>query len=109
MSEHEKIELLAGLINLFEGRNNHLAKFLVENGAVSDTFISRIDFTQLTQRRDFTSIGEMHGYYSSVLSETVPRNEEDLEGRLARLLEEERYEDAARLRDYMRKIRKGKR
>jgi len=81
----------------------------VDNGAVSDAFIGMIDCSHLTQRKDFTSIGEMQGYYSSALAETAPRGEEDLEGRLAKLLEEERYEDAARLRDYMRKIRRGKR
>jgi hypothetical protein len=104
----DKIESLANLIRLFGGRHNHLAKFLVDNGAVSDAFIRRIDCSALENKSDFSSISELEGYYASALGSEVPVAEVDLTERLARLIEEEKYEDAARLRDYMRKIRKGK-
>ncbi len=108
MRREDKIESLANLFRLFGGRHSHLAKFLVDNGAVTDAFIRRIDCSNMEQRSDFSSISELEGYYASALGTEVAVAEVDLAERLARLIEEEKYEDAARLRDYMRKLRKGK-
>ncbi len=109
MRREDKIQALANLMRLFGGRHNHLAKFLVDNDAVADAFLRRIDCSALEPRTDFSSISEIEGYFASALGSDGPVTEVDLDERLARLLEDEKYEDAARLRDYMRKLRRGKR
>lgn len=103
MSDNDKIRALAELIGMFGGRPHHLAKFLVDNGAVTDSFLGRIDCSRGDGPVDFSSIAEMEAHYASMLGVGQRAAGVDLEAKLARLVEDERYEDAARLRDYIRK------
>jgi hypothetical protein len=106
MSEHQKIEALSNLIAAFGDRRHHLAKFLVESKAVSDAFLRGIDAHGHARRDDFVDISEIEAHFAALVGAGRPGPETDLDGKLSRLISEEKYEDAARLRDYIAKIRR---
>ncbi len=109
MTHQEKIDALSNLFRMFAEKRYHLAKFLVDNDAVTDSFLNKIDCSSFEYRSDFSDIDEMEEHFYSLLGRTGSHLEVDLEAKLAGLIEDERYEDAARLRDYIRKIRRGRR
>jgi len=109
MTDQEKIEALSNLFRMFSDKRYHLAKFLVDHGAVSESFLSKLDCAELEYRSDFSDIDEIEEHFASLLGQTEPPQEIDLKAKLMDLIEAEKYEDAARLRDYMRKIKGGRR
>ena len=62
----------------------------------------------------FSDINKMNDYYNSLIEENTGKSKEeverDLNDRLVQFIHDERYEDAARLRDYMNrnKIKRDK-
>lgn len=105
---------------MFKNRPYHLAKYLIENSAFSPEFIKKVSengkLTNLSEEDDkskqpiyFLDIGKMNDYYSTFTDDikllekgkTPSEIEKDFNERLDKLLLDEKYEDAARVRDYM--------
>jgi protein-arginine kinase activator protein McsA len=109
---------LVNFLKFFIGRPNHLAKYLIENEALSDKFLKKLDMSEnladsKTNELDvyFIDINQMNTFFSSLIKKNNKReNLEDLKTELNRELNvcirEERYEDAIRIRDYLKKISK---
>ncbi len=106
------------LIKMFKNRPYHLAKYLIDNSALTENFISAIEENARLKNTDlsedsrlpviyFANINQMNEYYNSLSEENKTKSPEEIEKslneKLKNLIEEERYEDAARLRDYMHK------
>jgi arginine utilization protein RocB len=103
---------LLNLIQLFNGRPNHLTKYIIDNKALNDEFINKLinnkslDETKLLPPH-FDSISEMNQYFDSILIEFDPEKESKeelarkLNSKLDQLIKNEEYEDAIRIRDYM--------
>lgn len=107
------------LIKMFKNRPYHLAKYLIENSALTENFINAVEENARLKKTDisddesrlpviyFADINQMNEYYNSLTEENKTKSPEEVEKslneKLKSLIEEERYEDAARLRDYMQK------
>lgn len=101
---------LITLLTLFKNRPNHLAKFLIDNSAFNKPFVNRVLKSKLEIDDDLyiESIGKMDDIYNSILddlksSKTDDEIENDLNLKMLDLLNSEKYEEAAKLRDYMSK------
>lgn len=114
----KKYNNLINLLNLFKDRPNHLADFLLENKAFNKTFLDKIeknDKIKKSEEKDFNSILEMNEYYNSLIQNidmkkmTESELEEYYNDRLVFLIKEEKYEEAAKIRDYMTKNKIKKR
>ena len=107
------------LIKMFKNRPHHLAKYLIDNSALTENFINAVEENARLKKIDmsdddsrlpviyFADINQMNEYYNSLTEEYKTKSPEEVEKsineKLKSLIEEERYEDAARLRDYMQK------
>ncbi len=110
---------LVSLLKLFKNRPYHLAKYLVDNGALSKEFIDKLSKSaklrsfseESSERRNppihFIDISKMEDYFSSLLDiksiqgKSVEEMTIELNLKLNELIKNEKYEDAASLRDYM--------
>jgi hypothetical protein len=104
---------------MFKNRPYHLAKYLIENSALTNEFIKKVsENSKLSEEENkskqpiyFLDIGKMNDHYSSFTDEikllesgkSLFEIEMELNEKLNKFLLEEKYEDAARLRDYMAK------
>ena len=118
-SEYENLLVV---LKLFQNRPHHLTKFLIENKALNSEFLSKIsDSDKLSDMAKngikdnylhFNTISEMKKYYSSLVDdlENLKRKKtkeeltEELNQKLKEAIESEKYEEASRIRDYMKKI-----
>lgn len=111
------------LLKMFKNRPYHLTKYLIDNSAFTEDFIRKIseneklsDISEEDENKPkqpiyFLDIGKMNEHYSSFTDEIKllergksPKELElDLNEKLKKFIFEEKYEDAARLRDYMTK------
>lgn len=105
------------LLKLFKNRPYHLAKYLIENNALDQTFIDNLSksakLNQISENSNlpvhFVSIAQMEEFYLSLIDiknlsgKTEEEIEKELNEKLDMLIKSEKYEDAARLRDYMQK------
>jgi hypothetical protein len=105
------------LLKLFKNRPYHLAKYLIQNGAIKEEFLSKIvNSDRLRNLKEdefnekiFMDINQMNEFFNSLTVEvkklsmfkTEDEIKVDLNNKLAELLKEEKYEEAAILRDYM--------
>lgn len=107
---------LVTLLKLFKNRPYHLAKYLVDNNALDKNFIKLLNTNKLKElsskddvSMNFDSIEQMENFYSSLIdvkglsNKTHEQLEEELNQKLSKLIEEEKYEEAANLRDYMKR------
>ena len=104
---------LVTLLKLFKNRPYHLAKFLIDKKALNNKFKSDILNSQKLSDLDsnknlnFPSISQMDDYFQSLLEidEKKPKSakqiEKELNLELDSLIKQEKYEEAACLRDYM--------
>jgi excinuclease UvrABC helicase subunit UvrB len=110
---------LSNFLSFFINRPNHLAKYLMDNEALNKEFLSRITSVELPEINEskmtevyFLNINQMNMFFKNLLNkEKYPdSNNEDLiqelEKELQKSILEERYEDAIRIRDYLKKINK---
>jgi hypothetical protein len=110
---------LSNFLTFFINRPNHLAKYLMDNDALSKEFLSRITSVDLPEINEskmidvyFLDINQMNIFFKNLLNkEKYPdSNNEDLiqelEKELQKSISEERYEDAIRIRDYLKNINK---
>ena len=121
MKNEDLYRNLVILLKMFKNRPYHLAKHLIENSAFTDEFMKKIaengKLTELGEEGDkpkapvyFLDIGKMNDYYASLSDGSAPKKahspeevEAYLNAKLDSLIDEEKYEDAARLRDHMAK------
>lgn len=109
---------LISLLKLFKNRPYHLAKYLVENSAFSEEFLKKLSqnssLEELSEDNGeknlpvlFTDITKMNDYFNSLIDLKLLESKsiEDLtiilNERLEEYIKNEKYEDAANLRDYM--------
>jgi hypothetical protein len=99
---------LVVLLKIFHNRPHHLARYLLETDAFNKKFTSTLSgFDLIDIDEKFRNIQEINDYFNRFLvSNQNPegkekKKEKDLNDQLYFLLEQERYEDAARVRDYM--------
>jgi hypothetical protein len=115
------------LLKMFKNRPYHLAKYLLENSALTEEFIESVcrsgKLPELKSEGEgssknlpviyFADISSMNEYYESLFEEKRTRTPEEIEDylneKLDRFLIEEKYEEAARLRDYMRRSKINRR
>jgi len=116
-SEYENLLVV---LKLFQNRPHHLTKFLIESKALNSDFLSKIsDSDKLSDMAKngikdnylhFNTISEMKKYYSSLVDdlENLKRKKtkeeltEELNQKLKEAIESENYEEASRIRDYMK-------
>lgn len=121
MSKEEKIyKNLHLLLKMFKNRPYHLAKYLLDNDALTKNFLLKVENSdklkelgsddQKNSQIYLPTISKMEEYYNSFIdteikSKTLEEITEYLNIKLVEYIKNEKYEDAARIRDYM--IRKG--
>ena len=107
------------LLKIFSNRPNHLAKYLTDNKAFNEDFIDKlINSKRLNNMQPgannsifssskndnvpyFSDFDEMNNFYEDIIN--VDRQSlESLNFKLANYLNDEKYEEAANLRDYMK-------
>jgi hypothetical protein len=121
MENEDLYRNLVILLKMFKNRPYHLTKYLIENSAFTEDFIKKIsendklsniseeDENKPKQPIYFLDIGKMNEHYNSFTDEikllergkTPKELELDLNEKLKKFIFEEKYEDAARVRDYM--------
>ena len=105
---------LLKLMMLFKNRPNHLYKYLIDNNAFTDDFLkktsmsSKLKSMQIPVDLNFNNIDKMNDFF-----EALYFNDEDGESKLEKekkwnqklidAINNEDYESASRIRDYMRK------
>jgi excinuclease UvrABC helicase subunit UvrB len=108
---------LSKFLTFFINRPNHLAKYLIDNDALNKDFLNKISSVDLPEMNDskilevyFVDINQMNNFFKNLVNkEKYPDldNEgllEELEKELQKSIMEERYEDAIRIRDYLKNI-----
>lgn len=122
MNDEELYQKLVILLKLFKNRPYHLAKYLIDNSAFNKSFINKISkstkLEELLENEDelnkflpvyFSNITQMEKFYESLLEEikdlqkTKSKKDivENLNAKLDELIKMEKFEEAAKLRDYM--------
>lgn len=118
MENEDLYRNLVILLKMFKNRPYHLSKYLIDNEAFTKEFMKKIaengklaDLGQEEKPKGpvyFLDIGKMNDYYASLSDANMPKSthspeevEAYLNAKLDSLIDEEKYEDAARLRDYM--------
>ena len=122
-NNEELYKNLVSLLKLFKNRPYHLAKYLIDNSAFNKTFVNKVlkseklnEFSEdkieiINTSVYFVNISQMEDFYNSLLDEMkdiskIKSSEEiasELNGRLNDLIKNEKYEEAAKIRDYMAK------
>ena len=122
-NNEELYKNLVSLLKLFKNRPYHLAKYLIDNSAFNKTFVNKVlkseklnEFSEdkiesINTSVYFVNISQMEDFYNSLLDEmkniSKTKNTEEisaeLNARLNDLIKNEKYEEAAKIRDYMSK------
>jgi hypothetical protein len=122
MDKNEELnKSLVVLLKMFKNRPYHLAKYLIENSALNNEFISKITksdkLKKISDDSDksiavpvyFVNISQMNDFYDSFLDDINQISKEksleevtkDINQKLDDLIKGEKFEEAARVRDYM--------
>jgi len=101
---------IISLLKLFNNRPYHLAKYLLENESFNEDFLNKLNKSSKLKNDDkeipyFNEINKMNDYFSSLieLNNDISFNdiENDLNSKLVKLIKEEKFEEAAIIRDMM--------
>jgi len=117
----EQYKTLSKFLKFFINRPNHLAKYLIDNDALNKDFFDKlknfekkdVDESKLASVY-FLNIDQMTDFFKKLItkSDTGKSFNEDvikeLENELQNCIVEERYEDAIRIRDYLKNIKSKK-
>jgi len=124
MENEELYRSLVILLKMFKNRPYHLAKYLVENSALTEEFIRKLknsdklkelNESEKTEQKllpvpvYFVDISQMENFYNSFIDDIAQLSKEksieeitkDINNKLDDLIKQEKYEEAARIRDYM--------
>lgn len=115
-NNEETYKKLITLLKLFKNRPYHLAKYLLDNSALNDDFINHLlESKKISDLSDididivknFTSISQMEDFYTSLINDIEGKNEKEVEKELNKklnnLIIKENFEEAAKVRDYMKR------
>lgn len=122
-SNDELYKKIVTLLKIFKNRPYHLAKYLMENNAFNKPFINKISKSNKLDEissdeginkylpATFNNIQHMQDFYDSLLDEikqistnkTKKQLESELNEKLDSYIKLEKFEEAAKLRDYMSK------
>jgi excinuclease UvrABC helicase subunit UvrB len=122
MSIDEEDEFRRNLVNflkLFKDRPYHLANYLIDNYAISSSFINKIlnsdKLKNFKEQPDtyFYDIAEMEDFFNSFIDikelkankKNIEKITKDVNDKMNNFIKEEKFEDAVQLRDYMIKNR----
>jgi excinuclease UvrABC helicase subunit UvrB len=117
MNNEELNEHLANFLKMFKDRPYHLAKYLIDNSALNKSFLNKIvksgklntETPQVTPEVPIKDISEMEDYYNSILdpikigNKTLEEITKETNDKMDELIKNEKFEEAAKLRDYMNK------
>lgn len=113
MEDRKFIENFIKLVKLFKNSPHFLSKFLLNNYAFDDKFVKIIEnseFLTKMKRKDydlnFKSFDDMNEYFMSIVNDSVSNikeSEKNFNDNLTKLLTDEKYEEASKLRDFMKK------
>jgi hypothetical protein len=116
MNDDNLYKNLIKLLKMFNNRPYHLAKFMVDNSALNKSFIKNIlnskKLNSISEEdsemvKSFTNIDEMEDFYNSLIIDIEGKTAQDIEIELNQKLDyfikSERFEDAAKIRDYMKR------
>lgn len=118
MEEGEKFkENFIKLLKLFRDRPNHLSEYLNDNNSFNKKFKNKIiksDFLNSISLEkvdditnfNFKDFSEMNNFFNDIIKKTKKEKENieiKLNEKLRNLIDKERFEEAAKLRDYMKK------
>jgi hypothetical protein len=126
MENEELYRSLVILLKMFKNRPYHLAKYLVENSALTEEFIKKLKSSDRLKEFNeeekvgqkllpvpvsvyFLDISQMENFYNSFIDDIKQLSKEknieeitkEINKKLDDLIKQEKYEEAARLRDYM--------
>jgi hypothetical protein len=125
MENEELYRSLVILLKMFKNRPYHLAKYLVENSALKEDFIKKLKNSDRLKEINedeksseqkllpvpvyFVDISQMENFYNSLVDDIKQLSKEkgieevtnELNKKLDDLIKLEKYEEAARVRDYM--------
>jgi hypothetical protein len=127
MENEELYRSLVILLKMFKNRPYHLAKYLVENSALTEDFIKKLKNSDKLKELNegektseqkllpvpvpvyFVDISQMENFYNSFIDDIQQLSKEksieeitkELNIKLDDLIKQEKYEEAARVRDYM--------
>jgi hypothetical protein len=127
MENEELYRSLVIMLKMFKNRPYHLAKYLVENSALTESFIKKIKNSDKLKEMNedeksseqkllpvpvpvyFVDISQMENFYNSFIDDIQQLSKEknieeitkELNIKLDDLIKQEKYEEAARVRDYM--------
>lgn len=109
-------------LKLFKNRPNHLAKFLLDNNVLTEDIIKKLkNSDKLKKMRsedieeinnmNFKDISQMDNFYNSFIDDinqlyynkNIEEITKELNDKLDKLVTEEEYVKAAKLRDYMKR------
>ena len=111
---------LSKFLKFFINRPNHLARYLIDNDALNKEFLNKISSLDNSEMDEsklvsvyFLDINQMNNFFKKLIEKNdsnYPDNNliEELEKELQNCLFEERYEDAIRIRDYLKNIKNKK-
>jgi len=94
------------LIKIFNHKPYMFLNFLNKHNAISDNFKTKLSNIILKDKPHFTDIDKMIDYYSHILDEKDAKTKDkvaDWNNKLYIAITEQRFEDAAKIRDYMNK------
>jgi hypothetical protein len=113
---NDNLNKLSKLFSFFNNRPNHLAKYLIESNAFNKEFLNKVTNVNIPEINDekmidiyFVDFNQMNNFFSNLLNkEKYPdlnpeKIEKDLQRELEKCIREERYEDAIRIRDFLKK------
>jgi protein-arginine kinase activator protein McsA len=111
---------LSKFLKFFINRPNHLARYLIDNDALNKEFLNKISSLDNSEMDEsklisvyFLDINQMNNFFKKLIEKNDSNYSdsnliEELEKELQNCLIEERYEDAIRIRDYLKKIKNKK-
>ena len=111
---------LSKFLKFFINRPNHLARYLIDNEALNKEFLSKISSLDNSEMDEsklisvyFLDINQMNNFFKKLIEKNDSNYSdnnliEELEKELQNCLFEERYEDAIRIRDYLKNIKNKK-
>ncbi len=110
------------LLKIFKNRPNHLSKYLIENNAFNKEFVKKIldsdklnkfsedpnnqlNFDSILEEEYFTTFEEVDSFCIDILEKSSSKDLKEIEDewnlKLITHLQNEEYEQAAKVRDYM--------
>ena len=123
MENEELYRSLVIMLKMFKNRPYHLAKYLVENSALIKKIKNSDKLKEMNEDEKsseqkllpvpvpvyFVDISQMENFYNSFIDDikqlskekSIEENTKDLNKKLDDLIKKEKYEEAARVRDYM--------